>query len=168
LDNGLQRLHIRKLGYTEQQMETYIKQIPVKWHNKIVVHHHSAIAQQFNLGLHVSFNNFFSYTQHSHSSLSVSVHSRDEFEKVDGKCNYAFISPVFNSISKVGYVTNATLIGMGNQQRTTALIALGGITNNNIAQIQQAGFDGAAIIGSVWQTDDAVKSFIEIQNAITT
>jgi thiamine-phosphate pyrophosphorylase len=45
------------------------------------------------------------------------------------------------------------------------VIALGGINEDNIQLVKQAGFSGAAVLGAIWQADDPVTAFLNI-NAI--
>jgi len=52
-----------------------------------------------------------------------------------------------------------------NERRTTVL-ALGGVTAARLPQIRALGFDGVALLGAVWQADDPVAAFCEIQDAI--
>jgi thiamine-phosphate pyrophosphorylase len=52
-----------------------------------------------------------------------------------------------------------------NENRITKLIALGGITKNNINEPITWGFDGAAVLGSIWENENPIKEFIQINNA---
>ena len=69
------------------------------------------------------------------------------------KYEYVFLSPIFNSISKQNYNTKFTLhelhqasdIGLIDSK----VIALGGITPDNIATTMQLGFGGAAVLGYI-------------------
>jgi thiamine-phosphate pyrophosphorylase len=71
--------------------------------------------------------------------------------------NDIFLSPIFNSISKVGYKSNFPEQELAEQMRNIPpdykirIIALGGITPQNIAQLQHLGFGGVAVIGSLWK-----------------
>jgi len=51
-------------------------------------------------------------------------------------------------------------------ERRTAVLALGGITVAHLPRIRALGFDGIAVLGAVWQADDPVAAFCEIQDAI--
>jgi thiamine-phosphate pyrophosphorylase len=52
-----------------------------------------------------------------------------------------------------------------NERRTTVL-ALGGVTAEGLPQIRALGFDGVAVLGAVWQADDPVAAFCELQDAV--
>jgi len=52
-----------------------------------------------------------------------------------------------------------------NERRTTVL-ALGGVTAERLPQVRAFGFDGVAVLGAVWQADDPVAAFCEIQDAV--
>ncbi|MNE66013.1 hypothetical protein D3C80_1615410 [compost metagenome] len=42
------------------------------------------------------------------------------------------------------------------QNRKAKIIGLGGITPQNIQEIKQLGFDGAAVLGTIWRDKTAV------------
>ena len=92
--------------------------------------------------------------------LSTSIHSLDE---ADGLVDfdYAFFGPLFDSISKPGY-KGKDLAGFklpGHLK--TKLVALGGITPDNITQVFDMGFDKAAILGSLWNNPSQALSIFK-------
>jgi thiamine-phosphate pyrophosphorylase len=85
-------------------------------------------------------------------TLSTSVHSIEDFNALPNCFEYTFLSPVFPSISKAGYVSGKNLLGEV-QKRTNfdvKLVALGGITNENKQLATDSGFDGVAMLGAIW------------------
>jgi len=48
-------------------------------------------------------------------------------------------------------------------ERHTSVFALGGVTMENMAQVRALGFDGAAVLGAVWQAADPVAAFLLLQ-----
>ena len=46
------------------------------------------------------------------------------------------------------------------------IIGLGGINEGNIAWVEECGFDGAAVLGSVWQQDDPIATFERIVSMV--
>lgn len=67
---------------------------------------------------------------------------------------YVFLSPIFDSISKAGYEAAFTASRL---QQAAAdgiidgkVIALGGVTANNIPLLKEWHFGGAAFLGDVW------------------
>ena len=51
-------------------------------------------------------------------------------------------------------------------ERRTTVLALGGVTAGRLPQIRELGFDGVAVLGAVWQADDPVAAFCELQDAV--
>ncbi len=88
-----------------------------------------------------------------HESGKQSCHAFDEVIEIDGKEEYCFLSPIFDSISKKGYESkfdHQELKAFLKEERKTKVIALGGLTENNYAEVIALGFDGGAFLGSVW------------------
>lgn len=91
--------------------------------------------------------------------LSTSCHDLGEALLQLGTFDYVFLSPVFSSHSKKGYLANPALLnevkvlknvqGAGHLKRGQ-LIALGGLSLQRLSQVQSAGFDGVAMVGSLW------------------
>ena len=165
-DAGLERLHIRKPNYLSVQMEHYIRRIPSKYRDLVTIHGHPVLAREHDLGLHIKpaeigKDDFY------YSKLSVSAHKQEEIEMADGKCDYIFISPVYSSISKKEYKGKAELIALGKMKRKVSkLFALGGITDQNIEEIFENGFDGAAVLGNIWEDDRPIERFLRLQKIV--
>lgn len=85
-----------------------------------------------------------------------------------GDLDYAFLSPIYNSISKQGYSAaqfsdedlRAAIKSCG-----CPVIALGGITVDKLPELHELGFAGVAVIGSVWLAADPMRSFEELKSA---
>jgi len=74
--------------------------------------------------------------------------------------DYCFLSPVYDSISKAGYRAAGFLApGEGRRRRLAAalgrspvpVLALGGVGPGKLAELRDAGFAGAAVLGAVWR-----------------
>jgi len=90
-----------------------------------------------------------------HEAGKQSCHTFDEVDALEGKEDYCFLSPVFDSISKQGYKANfdkEELRKFLKKERNIKVIALGGITEENYSEVIQLGFDGGAFFGSVWDS----------------
>jgi thiamine-phosphate pyrophosphorylase len=168
--NSLTRLHIRKPAYTISEMKKMIEQIPSEFHKNIVLHQFSELLNEYNLGgFHITQYNWHLVDEiklniPSERSISMSCHSFEEIHSLTG-FDYYFISPIFNSISKIGYLSNFTndeiAKGLANNSGKK-IIALGGINQQNISLINSLGFEGAALLGSVWQSFNPLTEWIEI------
>ena len=96
-------------------------------------------------------------------TLSSSFHSMENLRQADGIFDYVFLSPVFDSISKPGYVSSCVL-QVEYKLKTTKVIALGGIQANNISEAKKLGFDGVAALGAIWQDPEKAEiKFKELQ-----
>ena len=178
--NGIQRLHLRKPGASEQEMAEWIGRIDLPFRQKIIVHDHHRLLRTMGLGgIHLNARNpeapaWFSAERQKRRSvtLSRSCHSLEEIAQWKGVCDYLFLSPIFDSISKGGYTsafTRETLLQAYHDGLfSKPVYALGGVSADNIRSIYDYGFAGAAVIGSLWQvhpftTDTLVGRLKELQ-----
>ena len=178
--NGMQRLHLRKPGASEQEMAEWIGRIDLPFRQKIIVHDHHRLLRTMGLGgIHLNARNpeapaWFSAERQKRRSvtLSRSCHSLEEIAQWKGVCDYLFLSPIFDSISKGGYTsafTRETLLQAYHDGLfSKPVYALGGVSADNIRSIYDYGFAGAAVIGSLWQvhpftTDTLVGRLKELQ-----
>jgi thiamine-phosphate pyrophosphorylase len=100
--------------------------------------------------------------------LSTSVHDLQTLQQLPSLFSYAFFSPVFDSISKQGYkgvVEDGFLLGSAGMP--VRVIALGGIDAGNIQRVINMNFDGAALLGTIWnEPAKAIDNFKIIQKEI--
>jgi len=175
---GLQRLHIRKPALTVDETRNFINGIDRIHHKKLVIHRHHNLHQEMTLGgIHLSsfdladasLMNKIAGT--SPDAVSASLHSWSELEALPFTCSYVFISPVFNSISKPGYNAAIDLgvlqkMDLNKTRKILPMIyGLGGVNKDNITTLKQNGFDGAALLGAIWQSKDPVAAFVDIRSA---
>ncbi len=173
-DEGLEIFHLRKKDYSENEVRKFIEKIPEKHFNRIVLHNNFHLAKEYNLrGIHVPADYKMEVSK---GSLSISYHSMDEIEKFDKKFDYGFVSPLFDSISKVGYKskfdlkevreflqTYKPLSPLGRAGEGPLIIALGGIDEDKIDIIKELGFSGIALMGAIWQSENPIEKFKRIK-----
>jgi thiamine-phosphate pyrophosphorylase len=171
-DAGLEILHLRKPTATEEEVETLVREIPEKYRGRIVVHDFFMLAERHGLrGIHLNGRHSESpagYTGH----VSCSCHSIAEVSEKKKHCNYVFLSPIYDSISKEGYGSGFDA-GQLRTARDSGIIdekvmALGGICADNLAEVAAFGFGGAAVLGEVWSRPSAeyIPQFIHLQKII--
>ena len=89
------------------------------------------------------------------------------------KLDYIFFGPVYESISKSGYKPKVPLseifsLFKSNEFQESPnkpkIYALGGIRRKKLKRLSEVGFDGVALLGSVWGSRDPVKAFKEFVN----
>lgn len=106
--------------------------------------------------------------------FSTSIHQLTAWPTLSGQTELVFYSPVFTSISKPGYGPTISLDTINIQIESIRqqsvqlprLIGLGGIQADNIRLVRQAGFDGAALMGALWQASDPVAALVEIRASL--
>lgn len=100
------------------------------------------------------------------SILGYSAHSETEaLDALNRGADYVFFSPVFETPSKAGILEPVGLkrIEKLARQAPGRVIALGGISAENIAQIARAGAAGAAVIRAIFaapSSGDAVRNLL--------
>ena len=163
---GLDLLHIRKPDAPLEAYKRLLLQIPKQWYSRIVLHEHFALVEEFGLhGIHL--NRRCSQVPDSfRGSISCSCHTFGEVKKQKDSKDYVFLSPIFDSISKVGYhaafsptsLKQAAIENIIDEK----VIALGGITANNIPLVKEWHFGGVAFLGDIWKrmSDPQVDEYL--------
>lgn len=155
IDHGVWAAHLRRPEATALQMSRLIEALPARYHDRLVLHDHHELCSVYGLkGVHLNRRHPLPPPDHR-GSLSASTHSLAELAHVLPRVDYAFLSPIFDSISKQGYASAFTAEQLS-QARLWGLLgpqvmALGGVSADRLEQVCQMGFGGAALLGDVWQ-----------------
>lgn len=164
----LSALHVRKPDFSKEEMADYLKQIPKKFYKKIVLHSQYELIQTFKLkGAHLTEKSRKSTKQinflkrNKIKIVSTSFHDLKEIASNRRKYEYAFLSPIFNSVSKKNYKSafDTEKLKPFLKKTKNQIIALGGINETNIVLTKQVGFYGAATIGYVWENKNPIKQY---------
>ncbi|MBB1192149.1 thiamine phosphate synthase [Flavobacterium sp. SOK18b] len=168
-ENGLELLHIRKPDFSETEMKTFVSKIKTEFRHRLVLHSHHHLALELGIDrIHLTEKNRIATSQESLENwkksgytLSTSIHQMSDFEELSSVFDYAFFGPVFKSISKPNYVSNLDFKKELEQRKNnkTALIALGGITSENIETALAFGFDDVALLGTIWNNNHSIENF---------
>jgi thiamine-phosphate pyrophosphorylase len=164
------RIHIRKPSFTEQEYRKYLKAFDLDELKRVVIHEHHQLAYEFPTlsGIHwkEETRKNSGKADKRGGVVSSSFHTLEEIHKEGAAFEYVFLSPIFDSISKSGHVSNFTLETCSKELETLhqqhpslKVMALGGITEKNIKSVKFAGFDGAALIGAFWQAENPVEYY---------
>lgn len=181
-DAGLSHYHLRKPFKNEEALRHYLAQIDLKYYNKIVLHQFHHIAKELNLkGIHLQeqfrislgenlqeyiarFRNFGNQEQRTKNqkpkTVSSSFHHPDTILHCGAEFDYHLLSPIFNSISKQGYQGKDFSVNDINKK----IIGMGGVNAENLGKIKAKGFQGAGVLGGVWNAECPLTAFIELQN----
>jgi thiamine-phosphate pyrophosphorylase len=169
LEEGLSLLHIRKPDFSEVEMAKFIHQIKLEFRTNLVLHSHHQLAEDLGIErFHFSEKDrkefparFPKPCRFKCESISTSTHSIEDFNSLETKFNYAFLSPVFKSISKENYSPQKDLFEeiKSRKNHKTKMVALGGIDSGNIQKAFENGFDDVALLGTIWKNENPLKQF---------
>jgi thiamine-phosphate pyrophosphorylase len=156
LQKGIDLVHLRKPESSPCDCAKLLDAIPEELHRRIVIHYHHCLCEDYHLGgIHISPYHMSQTLPRYGGAISRSCHSIDEIASFKSSYDYLFLSPIFNSISKQGYHGAFSALQLQEAQQKgiidNKVIALGGITANNLSIVKQLGFGGAALLGDVWQ-----------------
>jgi len=149
-DSGLETLHLRKPASTSEETAELIEKIDPQNYPKIVLHDHYELAGKYGLkGIHLNSRNI-----RENHRCTASCHTLAEVAAALSYCDYVFLSPIFDSISKAGYKQGFDMETLRKAASENIInervIALGGIRPDNISLVHSIGFGGVAVIGSLW------------------
>lgn len=158
LDSGLDYYHLRKVGEEREECINLLHQIPDMYRSRVVVHH--------DVSLHgfLYHHKSIERQQKSMQMHSCSAHQVEEVKTYLEYYNNVFWSPVFDSISKKGYLQNTTIdLSDFNPNLKKKVIALGGIQPSTFKVLKQMGFSQIAIKGWFWNQSDYKQAWKEIR-----
>ncbi|WP_426326745.1 thiamine phosphate synthase [Pedobacter sp. R-06] len=164
---GLQVFHLRKENADEAGYRKIVEGILPEYHPRIALHHFHALANDYNMNrIHhtESFRkNLSTNIMPKNQILSTSIHQLSAIDAI-ATYHYSFYGPVFNSLSKPGYLGIIPPgFRLNKYNSNTKLIALGGIGLNQIDQVKEMNFDGVALLGSIW--NDPAQALINFKKA---
>lgn len=179
-DEGLEVLHIRKPNSEPLFSERLIQLIPETYRNRIVVHDHFYLKNEYKLkGIHLNERNPEAPNGYK-GHISMSCHSAEEIIAKKKQYDYLFLSPIFDSISKEGYTSQFTATRLREMAKDKIIdkkvMAMGGVELDNITILKECGFGGAVLLGAIWnrfnihQTSDfkeLITHFRKLKKATT-
>jgi len=169
---GLKYFHIRKPNHNATQISKLIEEIHPQYYSYISLHQHHQLAKEYGIKrLH--------YTEQVRAesgiqkwqaqidagySLSTSIHSLNLLPTFN-LFDYVFYGPVFNSISKPGYQSNVPAdFKLDKDYTKPNVFALGGVDASGLNKLKAMNFDGAAVLGVIWNDPDkAIPNFKQLQ-----
>ncbi len=174
---GLETFHLRKHKLSTKKTIELIKQIPIQYHNRIVIHTHHLIARKFNLkGIHHTKKHrqkrirTFIYTRfiqmrNPDTIITTSYGNIGSMLSPTKNYNYdyAFLSPIFDSLTSKyqgGYTEHSLKSALSKSDKK--IIARGGTSIENIEKVNELGFAGMAFYSSIWRKKNPVEEFNKI------
>ena len=121
---------------------------------RIIIHDYPQLYEEFSLkGIHVN-KNITDLPVGYNGFRTRSCHSFEELRRYKDEYDYLFLSPIFDSISKVGYKSAFTEeeLQMAAEEGLIdeKVIALGGVTFDKIPLLEKLNFGGAAMLGAIY------------------
>ena len=157
-EEGLDMLHILKPNSEPIFCERLLKLMDKGWRKKIVTHEHFYLKNEFKLhGIHLSQRNPeppAKYRDH----VSCSCFSMEEVVRRKPKCDYVFLSQIYDGITKPDFKSSFSELEL--QDATShgiidsKVMAFGGISLDNIDNLKSYGFGGVVIFGDIWKRFD--------------
>ena len=154
LDEGVERVHLRKPDASEEALRRLIEALPAECYPRLTLQDRLPLAVEYGLGgAHLNRRNA-AVPAGFRGLVSRSCHTLDEVA-AHPACDYLFLSPLFDSISKSGYraaftdgeLRDAAVRGLLGER----VVALGGIRPELLPRVRELGFGGAALLGAVWR-----------------
>lgn len=157
LQSGVDYVHIRKPGAELRDVKNLIEDIPYPYRSRLKLHGHFQLTEEFNVG-GIQLNSRCPNPVPTAKSVSRSCHSFDDVDECWEDYEYVTLSPIFDSISKKGYLSKFKLDEIKRKIVGKNVIAMGGVTPETLNVLREKGFKGAAMFGCVWKD---VDSFID-------
>ena len=168
-ENGMELFHVRKPDFSTAEMKAFLSEIKSDHRRNLVLHSHHQLAEAIGINrIHFTEKMRAETSEEclkewkgNRFSLSTSIHSMTDFEKLSDVFDYAFFGPVFESISKPKYASDIDFENELKQRNNnkTALIALGGITSERIKTALKYGFDDVALLGTIWNSNNPIENY---------
>jgi thiamine-phosphate pyrophosphorylase len=167
---GLARYHVRKPHWTEQELESFLLSLPEDWRPRLVLHGNPGLAERLSLGgSHdrdeggIAPERGFSRACHDLPSLWQHL---PVYEQI-------LFGPVFPSLTKEGYGPEAdfpwaelqAILTSGRRPGDARVLAIGGVTAAGLPRCRELGFDGAAVLGAVWNEPQPVRAYAAIRDS---
>ena len=165
-DLGLQHFHIRKPRFSRKQMAEYINAIPTKYHKKLILHSYHGLAFKYKLGgIHLSrthrkrgqlyaFSLWLKRRLYPSLVVTRTFHKLTDISNDRRKYSYCLLGPVFDSISHAALSAGFSKRALLNiiPQARQPVYAMGGISEDNVQKAAEYGFQGVALLGTIWES----------------
>lgn len=176
---GMDKFHLRKPNYTTKDYETFLDRLHPKFRKHIIIHSRHNMAFRYKLkGINLGRNHkrtklktfwkvFKMKLINKKLIVTSEFDSLTQFNASRYPYDYVMLSPVYDSISKKGKrskFNHSRLKKAFKTKKNYEVYAGGGITADRIAHCQELGFDGVAVMGSIWESEDPIASFEKCLN----
>ena len=143
---GMEVLHLRKQKFTLIDYKKLLNDINAEYYKRIMIHDHHELVSEYGLkGAHLrekyrlsfgpKLKRFISGFKAHDYNVSSAFHDPNDIKNCSTEFNYTFLSPVFDSISKIGHEGK----GFDVSDVKSDVIALGGINKGNVKATKKMG-----------------------------
>jgi thiamine-phosphate pyrophosphorylase len=166
---GLERYHVRKPSWASAALESWLGRLPRAWRPRIILHQHHSLAAKLGLG---GAHDRDQEVNTGQKGCSRSCHDVGSLRRHLPQYGSILFGPVFPSLTKPGYGPVADFpwdqLKSVLRERTQAdarVLAIGGVTSRGLARCRELGFDGAAVLGAIWNERDPAAAYVGIRDA---
>jgi thiamine-phosphate pyrophosphorylase len=171
---GLTRFHLRKSRFSWRELREWVEALPEDLLGKVVVHSQPGLVLDYSLGgLHLRAGQRPPADWPAEIPVSYACANFDDLVR-SRKPAYATIGPVFPTEGRRRDRDNepqrtpeeyAEIVNSWKDKPNAApLLALGGLTVDNIHLARALGFDGFAVVGSVWDAESPADAFKQLRD----
>jgi hydroxymethylpyrimidine/phosphomethylpyrimidine kinase len=155
-ESGMSVFHLRKEGVDRLAYARLIAEIDGRYHDRIALHQFHELILDFPSVKRLHYPERLRKEQDlapyaEGLVLSTSIHQLDNLQILKG-FDYVLYGPVFNSLSKKGHkgITDADFVLPERVPGSAKVIALGGVDVTKVDALKNMGFDGLAVLGTIW------------------
>lgn len=161
-------LHYRKPLLTTNELAEKLDLFPPELRKMVIIHAeewhpnfeglagwHLPKKRRLNLTT-AQLDDYSEYCNNHQLVSSTGVHSMEELQELRG-FDTVLCSPVFNSISKSGYLTQENWLIPNEYSAKT--VALGGVEPLRFKHLKETGFSNAALLGYIWNSQEPLKQW---------
>ena len=160
-EEGLDLLHLYKPGSEPLYLERLLTLIPDDFHDRIVIHEHYYMKQEFDLaGIHLDTPEQEIPNGYK-GKVSRSCMRIDQLKELKKTSQYVFLHDIFDSLHQPEVKSKFTLDEIHQASKEGIIdkhiYALGGMNADNIRWAHDEGFGGVVICGDIWNRFDIHK-----------
>jgi thiamine-phosphate pyrophosphorylase len=166
---GLERYHVRKPSWSREALESWLEHLPREWRPRLILHHYHPLAAKLGLG---GTHDRDEEGTSGQLGISRSCHHIESIRLLLPLYETLILGPVFPSLSKSGYGpppgspwADLKAILAKRSPGDARVLAIGGVTGPGLTRCSELGFDGAAVLGAVWNERDPVAAYAGIREA---
>ncbi|MFR1709204.1 MAG: thiamine phosphate synthase [Clostridium sp.] len=156
---GVDKIILREKDLSDEELEKLYYKVKalVSKNTEIIINSNMKIFEKVNeKTVQLSFKDFMNFDNLRKAKVGVSVHSIEEGIKANEKgCDYLLASHIFPTKCKEGLEPKGVeFIQELKKTVTCPVIALGGISTENVSKVLKAGADGVALMSTFFYCED--------------